>query len=349
MEEEDDDEFKDDTSTSPELRKPLRQRSSGFVGRLLTRQSGTTDEDSDMEVTWKGLASAPRRTRSGKVLGSTSVGTDSDWDQGPTRRTRSKSHATRSTQRGESLVPSNSASFSEFQDEAEVQEQLGLDDSPNSTASKPLPSPIKKKTTRIIKTPSESGDDAIDEIDQPWEQVVEPDQLESMNEQTNIDESEATPHMQPEVHALANGVTSDDQLPQTPQVLTLEEQGQVGPSELQSRHQQGDGTFEWVKASFNAPTPHLHDPHIDSFLNGVGFGHIDTTSAPLLHPIDKLAPQQQQQPPGNLALDTAMESTSQPWPASGNGDAVDAMDTCDEDAEGEDEDAEGEEDLTIMA
>jgi MOZ/SAS family len=352
MEEEDDDDFKDDASTSPELRKPSRQRSSGFVGRLLTRQSRTTDEDeedSDMEVAWKDPASAPRRTRSGKVLSSRSPVTDSDWDQGPTRRTRSKSHATKSTRRDESLVPSNSASLSEFQDEAEVQQQLGLVDSPNSTASKRLPSPVKKSSKRIIKTPSESADDAVDEMNQPWDQFIGPDQREVMNGQTNVEESEATPHMQSEAHGLANGVTSDDQLPQTPQVLTLEEQSQVGSSELQSRHQQGDGTFEWVNASFNAPPPDFHHPHIDSLLDGAGFGHLDATSVPLLHSIDKQAPQQQQRTRGDLSVDTTMESTSQPWPASGNGDAVDAMDTCDEDAEGEDEDAEGEEDLTIMA
>jgi hypothetical protein len=348
MEEEDDDEFKDDAPTSPELRKPFRQRSSGFVGRLLTRRTRTTDdedqdeEDSDMEITWKDPASAPRRTRSGKVLVSRSAGTDSDWDRGHTRRTRSKSHTTKSTLRGGSLVPSNSVSLSEFQDEAEVQEQLGLDDSPHSTASRRLPNSVKKRSKRIIKTPSESGDDAVDEMDQTWDKFVEPDQREVMNGQTNIKESGPTPHMQSEIHGPANGVTSDDQLPQTPQVLALEEQSQVGFSESQSRHRQEGGTFEWIEASLN------DDPHIDPYLNGVSFGHLDTTSTPLLHSIDKLVPQQQHTR-GNLVVDTIMESTSKQCPPSGDGEALDAMDTCDEDAEGEDEDAEGEEDLTIMA
>jgi len=159
-----------------------------------------------------------------------------------------------------------------------------------------------------------------------------------------VEESEPTPHMQSEIHALPNGVTSDDQLPQTPQVLSIEEQSQVGPSDLQSQHQEGDRTFEWVNGSFDASASHFHDPHLDSFLNAVGFGPIDAVSTPLLHTMDKISTQQQP-----LAGDPAKGSTSQQWTAGGNSHDIDTMETCDEDAEGEDEDAEGEEDLSIMA
>lgn len=342
MDEEDDDEFRDDASTSPELRRPARHRSSGVFGRLLTRRSRTTDEEppeSEADATWKDSSNAPLRTRSGKILASVSADSDSDWEHGAARRrTRSKSHATRSTRRGESLAPSHSASGSEFQDEANVQEQLGLEDSPRSIMSRILPSPAKKRAKRVIT--SDSGDDVANGDDQGWPHSAEP-----MVTNGHIEEGDATPHMQLEVHGHANGVASDDQSPETPRVFSLEEQNHVGTSELQGTHQQSDGAFEWVQSSYNAQAPQFHHLDLGLFGSGNGFRPIDTNAAPLLHTVDKVVPIQQR-PSGGSVDGAAMEIATHHWPNNEN--AADAMDTCDEDAEGEDEDAEGEEDLTLM-
>lgn len=344
MEEDDDDEFRDDASTSPELRRPLRQRSSGYNGRLLTRSFRVASEragESDLDANWKDPSDAPLRTRSGKILASASADSDfdsdSDWERGAiTRRTRSKSHTTKSTRRDESLAPSHSELGSEFEDEANVQEQLGLGNSAESFTSRILSGPSKKRAKRVIT--SESGDDVANDDAQIWEPSAEPVAVNG-----HVEESEATPHMQSEVHALTNGVVSDDQSPETPQVLAIEEQHHVGPSVMQTRHQQGDGAFEWVQASYNTATPQFHDLGLEHFGAGVGFRPIDTTAAPLLQPVGKM----DAQPQATLVNDDTMAMPDQPW--SSNQDMAVAMDTCDEDAEGEDEDAEGEEDLTLMA
>jgi len=136
----------------------------------------------------------------------------------------------------------------------------------------------------------------------------------------------------PDHHGHLNGVTSDDQLPDTPQVIVTEDQTQAGTSEglitQQSSHTKLNG---WI----DGPTDAIYqitDPLMQE-MNGVQLDHgIDmkllvTSSAPLL---SAGKPEQTQR---GSSEDAVMKAVG--W-------LEDDMDMCDEDAEGED-------DLTYMA
>jgi hypothetical protein len=342
-----DDDFKDDDSTSPELRKITRQRHGTAPTRKLTRRSNNlrNNEDSDDEDPWDGSPTPRRRTRSGRPLGSLVSGqSDSDWEQSDTRlRTRSRSHATRSTRR----ELSSSISLSEVPDrDGLFDSSTKLDDSPEIATSR-LPNP-KKKPQRVIDSPSESGDEREDsspKLIQPYELVTD-NVLQSLDDIgahiSNVDEEDHTGvqgHTDFLVHA--NGQTSDDQFPETPQVIASYDQGQANPNEATtSLVQLDDKVNEWM-APYGMQLSMVSHIHDNSLPNGTD---LQTHSTPPI-PTSITPAKTLQQSPRASSEDAVMEEIGRVWLADGE---PGNMDVYDEDAEGEDEDAEGEDDLTFF-
>ncbi|PVF98040.1 hypothetical protein CPB86DRAFT_815054 [Serendipita vermifera] len=343
-----DDDFKDDDSTSPELRKITRQRHGIVPVRKLTRRTSNLrdDDDSDGEDPWEGSPTPRRRTRSGRPLGSlVSVGSDSDWEQPDNRlRTRSRSHATRSTRRG----LSSSVSLSEVPDRDDLFDSPErVDDSPEIVTSR-LPNPPKKKLQRVIDSESESGDEREEsppKLLQPHELVTdtEPQSLNSIGPYLNNTGEEDHAGVQVQTDSLihGNGQTSDDQLPETPQVVISYDQTQTNPNEATTSFvQMDDKANEWM-ASYPIQLPIVNHKNDNPLPNGMELQPHPTSPIPTSITPTKTV----QQIPRASSEDAVMEEVGHGWLADGE---PDNMDVYDEDAEGEDEDAEGEDDLTFF-
>jgi hypothetical protein len=255
-EEDDDDEFRDDDadSTSPEQPKPTRQRAAASQGRLVLRRSKVSEEsdfDDEDERAWEATPTA-RRTRSGRALGSIvgSAADGSDYElesdvRRPRRQLRTQS---KSTRRGTS---SASLSFSELQDEELIAESGKLAPRLGSTRNS-----SKKNSARVIATSSESdGEGGVDENGEEEVQLPLQHQHKQLNSSDTVgddqNEGNSTTHRENTAteasvdphghgHPDANDLTSNDQSPETPQVISMEEQAHAVPADAQHqrRHYQ---------------------------------------------------------------------------------------------------------------
>lgn len=309
---EDDDDFRDDDSTSPEMRRPTRNS-----GRTIhTRRSRTTEadeEDSDEEGGDASMETpiVPRRTRSG--VARRGDDSNSEWGEEQQQqpvRTRSRSHATRSTKLGG--VSSRSLS-----------EAPELDSPVIPPA--PFPSPVKKNHKRVIETPSDSGEEDGDYEETPSAPVVVED-----HETVGDADVEETQRIEKQGYFGADTAMAGMHIPFTngkvngifhpsPETTAVSPATQVAQGEFS-----GDS---------EAKVERWLDVRSSEKVNGItnGVEHVNAANT-VPHSMDA----------------TTIEYHDLPLNWKSNHveivPRVDEMEMCDEDAEGEDIDAEGEDD-----
>lgn len=339
--EDDDDEFREDDSTSPEMAAAARLRRTRNGRTQTSREPLSTDAEGSEDEAWRDTPTKPRRTRSGRTLRlSRDVESESDWDQrGPRLRTRSQSHTTRSSRRAASSNISVAGPVSDTHDDHDGSDADAYEDSPEPSTSQ-LP---KKRPIRVIDTSeSEEGDTTVRQ--ESTAAVASLGRNADGNSQRVYALSSEADGTQP-VHserAHTNGLTSDDQLPDTPQVIVTEEHTQNGGPLLHansSMHNIMDA--RWMP-NLAAGQPKLHpnlttiptEPEVPLKLETY-----PASSAAYLTPVrlDRVH--------RTPSEDAVMTEVGLVWPTSASGDAME----LDGFGEGEDEDADGEEDPTFFA
>lgn len=325
----DDDEFRDDESNDLNVGKSSRQRSSN-TSRVSLRGGKTigAGNDSDDDGPWSEVPNRARRTRSGRVVGSSlEVDSGSEWEgEGARISTRSRSQNTKSSKRAASSSLSLT-SLPDIREDDDTFKQTG-DESLEFPSDRRTISPKKRQQQRIITSPSESE---REEDNTTGQVLVELDIRENGpgNDHPFDEDGILGSHIIPDHHGHLNGLTSDDQLPETPQVIVTEDHTQAGPSEglitQQSSHAKLNG---WYHEKPNA----IYHPLIQE-MNDAQLANGIEMPAPLL------SAEKQEQMPRGSSEDAVMKAVGVGFPGL---EVEDDMDWCDEDAEGED-------DLTYMA
>ncbi|KAG8829914.1 hypothetical protein FRC17_005804 [Serendipita sp. 399] len=335
----DDDEFKED-STSPEMRILRRHLGRNPGSRISTRGSRTTrsnEDESEDEVGWPASPTLPRKPRTRKAVGSNND-LDSDSGQGSRRlrpRTRSKSHTTRSSRRAASSALSLDAPFSEGQ------EVVDSDDGALSTnRSQPLPHGPIKRSKLVVNSSSESDQDDDGQPDPAPEvpsllSTIEVSQPSLPPYTNQVDDT----MMQNTQNAQFTGLSPDDQAPETPHIVVVDEQTDVLPSTSQNP-QQPTFAKEWsldmipVQSTiYGVPLPFIHPEA--GIVNGIH------SFEPPPAPVQLLPSEAMEASQSERSEDAVMAELGWKLP---DGDPMD----LDGLGEGEDEDAEGEEDPTFL-
>jgi hypothetical protein len=329
----DDDEFRDDESNDLNVGKSSRQRSSN-ASRVSLRGGKTIGAGNDSDDgPWSEVPNRARRTRSGRVVGSSlGVDSDSEWEgEGAQIHTRSRSQNTKSSKRAASS--SLSTSLPDIREDDDTFKQTG-DESLESPYDRKIISPKKRQQQRIITSPSES--EREEEDNTTGQVLVESDIREDGPGNTHPFDEDGIlgSHITPDHHGHHNGLTSDDQLPETPHVIVTEDHTQAGPSEglitQQSSHTKLNG---WLHEKPNAIyDPLIQEMNVVQLANSIDMKLFATSPAPLL------SAEKPEQMPRDTSEDAVMKAVGVGWPGL---EVEDDMDMCDEDAEGED-------DLTYM-
>lgn len=338
----DDDEFKDEEWNELNLGKSLRNRSSN-TSRVSLRGGKTlgVDDDSGDDGSWNEVPNRPRRTRSGRVVGG-SLGADSasEWEGDGVRiRTRSRSQNTKSSRRAASSSLSLT-SLPDIREDDSTFRQTG-DDSLEFTVEKKN-SPQKKRQQRIITSPSESEHEDGDNANRI--PVIESNVHDTGAKMDNPFDGYGfmSGFMSAQIPldhlGHFNGLTSDDQMPETPQVVITEDQTQPGTSDGSPHHEVphtkvNGWLHEQPAVSYQMPHPLLQEMNGIPHANGIDM-KLFQTSPPAL-----LAAEMPDQSQRGSSEDAVMKAVGVGWPGL---EVEDDMEMCEEDAEGED-------DLTYMA
>lgn len=318
LQEDDDDEFRDDGSIDVPTHGSQHRTSN--PSRIRPRRP-QIDDDDESDPEWDNHPTNVRRTRSGRILDPHEAQSGSEWEDGPRLRTRSRSHNTKSSRRAASSSLSINASLVEVQNTEDGVKHV-------------IP---RKRAPRVITSPSDSGhEDAEgeDEIHLDHGVVKAEDVEHSAGQDRSFDSSVQVPT---DLQGPATGLTSDDQLPETPRVVVTEEHVQTGLPENTITPAPDDQASGWPPESSRSgfqiqiPITVIQEPSGEPLTNGVEFKVLPKSASPML------TPQKVDQEPRAASEDAVMKEVTYGWQME-----EDDMDMCDEDAEGED-------DLTIMA